>query len=111
MSNECISTNCALTGAYKMPTMGSTLEYMQMMQRNFSCNQIFYFVALAHVPNLGGGVEAGVEFKDISTPLYPLNYPGGLEILWIVQSKGMSVITLQVSSKLYSVGEYLEAFL
>lgn len=94
-----------------MPTMGSTLEYMQMMQRNFSCNQIFYFVALVHVPNLGGRVEAGVDFKDISTPLYPLNYPGGLEILWIVQSKGMSVITLQVSSKLHSVGEYLEVFL
>lgn len=96
-----------------MPTMGSTLEYMymQMMQRNFSCNQIFYFVALARVPNLGGRVEAGVEFNDISTPLYPLNYPGGLEILWIVQSKGMSVITLQVSSKLHSVGEYLEVFL
>lgn len=87
------------------------LLHMQMTLRNFSSDQIFYFVALVHVPNLGGRVDAGVDFKDISTPLYPLNYPGGLEILWIVQSKGMSVITLQVSSKLYSVGEYLEAFL
>lgn len=67
-------------------------------------------LALAYVPNLGGRVEAGVEFKDISTPLYPLNYPGGLEILWIVQSKGMSVIMLQVSSKLQSIVYLLKGF-
>lgn len=59
-----------------------------------------FFPALANVPNLGGRVKAEKIFKQIYTPLYPLKYPGGLEIAWIIQSQGLSVITLQVNLKI-----------
>ena len=48
-------------------------------------------------------MEAGGDNQDLSTPLYPQNYPGGREIAWIIQSKGLSIITLQVSSKVSSL--------
>nr|XP_022325864.1 uncharacterized protein LOC111125916 isoform X1 [Crassostrea virginica] len=51
----------------------------------------------ANVSGLGGIVEAGGDYQDLSTPLYPQNYPGGREIAWIIQSKGLSIITLQVA--------------
>ncbi|XP_061169998.1 sushi, von Willebrand factor type A, EGF and pentraxin domain-containing protein 1-like [Saccostrea echinata] len=51
---------------------------------------------LMNVTNLGGKVEADKISKEISTPLYPENYPGGREIFWIIQSQGLSVIILQV---------------
>ena len=54
---------------------------------------------------LGGIVEAGGDYQDLSTPLYPQNYPGGREIAWIIQSKGLSIITLQVSSKVSSLSD------
>ncbi|XP_062603015.1 uncharacterized protein LOC134264744 [Saccostrea cucullata] len=92
-----------LSGAQRPP--GILLSSNNFLMARFSSDSSVQYKGFSlkwtsesmNATNLGGRVEADKILKEVSTPLYPQNYPGGREFVWIIQSQGLSVITLQVS--------------
>ena len=48
------------------------------------------------IPSLGGTVYGTTYDQYIYSPLYPIHYPGNLETMWVIQSSGTVIITLEV---------------
>ncbi|XP_076110499.1 uncharacterized protein LOC143079160 isoform X5 [Mytilus galloprovincialis] len=61
-----------------------------------TCPQTTGYPVRDEIPSLGGTVTGTSYDQFIYSPLYPLQHPGNLETVWIIQSSGSNVVSVEV---------------